>query len=249
MSWNILAFGVPALSFAKMLTLVSPASYLQFEKMPHSERTADVQAIVERVLHAENVPASPHYERIQDMLQNTASPTKTISALVQSRVKIVDTQRDDYPAFTTGTDADAGKYYIGLNAGLGQKALPWIIAHEISHILNEDPLRMAMIKAAASSAATALFTFGLGWSLLSSAGGAVLTNCIVHGICSQRAEKRADDFAIRHCSKQELEKGIEFFETVKALRESGTYSKSWIVRLLHPPEEARIAKIRKAIEV
>lgn len=218
--------------------------------MPQSDQTAAVKAIANQVLSSENVQGSEHFERVQDMLKEmpeSAGP-KTIESLLQYRLKIVKTETDNYPVFSTGTDAQAGKYYIGIKPDSDvEQALPWIITHELSHILNDDPLNLCMIKTIASTAASALSVFALGWSLLPSLCAVVATNCITHIVCAQRSERTADDFAIKHCSKEELQKGIAFLQLVKTRRATGTYSKNLITWLLHPSENSRIAKIQKEL--
>lgn len=250
MSWNVLTFAVPAASLLKMFANSNPASYKKFDDMPESDQTAAVTAIVNRVLSAENVQGSEHFERVQDMLKEmpeSAGP-KTIESLLRYRLKIVKTETDDYPVFATGTDAQAGKYYIGIKPDSDvEQALPWVITHELSHILNDDPLNLCIIKTIASAGAAALSVFALGWSLLPSLGAVIVTNCITHTVCAQRSERAADDFAIKHCSKEQLEKGIIFFELTKARRATGAYSKNLITWLLHPSENSRIAKIQKAL--
>jgi Zn-dependent protease with chaperone function len=176
--------------------------------------------------------------------------SRTIESLLRYRLKIVKTETNDYPVFTTGTDAQSGKYYIGITPDSEvEQALPWVITHELSHILNDDPLKLCIIKTIASVGAAAFSVFALGWSLLPSLGAVLVTNCVTHTVYAQRSERVADDFAIKHCSKEQLEKGIVFFELTKARRATGAYSKNLITWLLHPSENSRIAKIQKALEL
>jgi hypothetical protein len=250
MSLNLFTFTVPAISLLKTFDNSNPASYKKFDDMPESDQTAAVIAIVNRVLSAENVQGSEHFERVQDMLKEmpeNAGP-KTIESLVRYRLKVVKTETDDYPAFATGTDAQDGKYYIGIKPGFEVKpALPWVITHELSHILNDDPLNLCIIKTIASTGAAALSVFVLGWSFLPSLGSVIITNCVTHTVYTQISERIADDFAIKHCSKKQLEKGIIFLEFIKSCRENRTYSNNFLTWLLHPSENSRIAKIQKAL--
>ena len=164
--------------------------------------------------------------------------------------KVVKTQTDHYPVFTTGTDAQAGKYYIGIKPDPeAEQALPWVVTHELSHILNDDQLSLSICKTIASLGTATLSVIALGWSLLPSLGAVMIANCVTHAVYSQMSERAADHFAIKHCSKEQLKKGAAFFELIKARRENGTYSKNLITHLLHPSENSRIAKIQKALEV
>lgn len=250
MSWNLLTFAVPAVSLLKLLGHSNPASYKKFDDMPESDQTAAVTAIVTRVLNAENVQGAEHFERIQDMLKEmpeNAGP-KTIESLLRYRLKVVKTEKGPYPVCATGSDIQAGKYYIGIKPDPEiEKALPWSITHELSHILNDDPLSLAIIKTMAGVVTAALSVFALKWSLLPSLGTVIITNCLIHTVCSQRSERAADDLAIKHCSKEQLEKGIALFELIKARRADGTYSKNLITWLLHPSEDSRITKIQNAL--
>lgn len=251
-SWNLLSFIVPAASLLKTFAHSNPASYKKFDDMPKSEQTAAVAGIANRVLNAENVQGSEHFERVQDMLREIPENVgpKTIESLLRNRLKVVKTETDEYPAFATGTDAQAGKYYIGIKPDSEVKqALPWVITHELSHILNDDPLNLCIIKTIASTGAAAFSVFVLGWSLLPSLGSVIITNCVTHAVYAQMSERTADDFAIKHCSKKQLEKGIIFLEFIKARRANGTYSKNLISWLLHSSENSRIAKIQKAVEL
>ena len=242
---------MPAIGLSRIFAHLNPASYKKFDDMPESDQSATVAMIANRVLSAENVQGSDHFERVQEMLQEmpeNAGP-KTIESLLRYRLKVVKTDTDHYPVFTTGTDAQDGKYYIGIKPDPAvEQALPWIITHELSHILNDDPLKLGIVKTIASLGTAAFSVFALGWTLLPSLGAVIATNCITHTIYSQRSERAADDFAIKYCSKQQLEKGVAFLKLIKARRSDGTYSNNFITRLLHPSENSRIAKIQKALE-
>ena len=62
-------------------------------------------------------------------------------------------------------------------------------------------------------------------------------------------ERAADDFAIKHCSKEQLEKGIALLELWKASRENGAYANNLYTWMSHPSENSRIAKIQKALDL
>lgn len=252
MSWNLLSFSVPAFGLFNVFARINPASYKKFDETPESDQAVKVNAIVERVLNAENVPGSEHFERIQDMLQelpDSAGP-KTIQSLIRCRFKVIKTEADDFPAFATGTDARDGKYYIGLKVDTEiERALSWIITHELSHILNDDPLQTSIFKTIGSLASASLSTFVLGLSLLPSLAALFLTTSLTHIICSQRGERAADDFAVKHCSRQELEEGIAVLALVKIRRAQGVYTNNPLLLMLHPSENSRIAKIRSALQL
>jgi len=252
MSWNLLTFALPVATAQGVLAQLNPASYKELDRMPQSDLSAAVHAIAERVLQAEHVRGSEHFERIEDMLKelpDSAGP-KTVQSLLRCRLKVVKTETDEMPVFTAGTDTWVGKYYIGINPDPEMEAaLPWVITHELSHILNEDHIGLVLVKAVASLGVAALSTLVLGWALLPSLGAVVFTNCVTHTIFSHRMEGAADDFAIQHCSREQLEKGIACLELCQARRAKGNYKNNLITWILHPSDNSRIAKIRAALGV
>ncbi len=218
--------------------------------MPESDQADRINGILQRVLNAQNVQGTEHFERIREMLEGLpdSEDPKTIESLLRCRFKVVTTERDDFPVFVTGTDVKDGKYYIGIKSDPEVvPSLPWIVTHELSHILNEDQLTLGLAKTVVSLGMAALSTFVLGWSLLPSLGSIILTNWVTHIVCSQWAERAADDFAIKHSSREELQEGIKVLKLIKKRRASGIYADNLMTRICHPSEDSRIAKIRAAL--
>lgn len=242
-SW--LAYAVPIRGICRVFSSMHPIAYREYQDLIPADQDAKVQAVIERILESENVEDSPLYERIQDTLAQLPGRDKTIKAWVNRRVKVVHAKTDDYPVAVTGTDGHDGKYYILIQSGL--EIGTWQIAHELSHILHEDAFRQTLTKAAASLLTTAAAVSGFGYSFWISLAVGMATNAITHVTESQRAERAADDFAIKHCSDGELREGIAFLQGVKTLRREGTYSKNILVQALYPSEDSRIAKIEAAL--
>jgi len=250
--WNALAFALPAWSVLKCLGSMIPQSYKEYDALPKSPQAATIYAIVQKALDAENVAGSEHFERIQEMLQElpeSAEP-KTTATLLQHRLKVVNKETNslDAPVHATGTDAHGGKYFIAIKPdSQTEPALHWIVTHEFSHILNDDALNLTIVKTCTSLGAALFSIFALGLSLPASVAAVMVTNVVTHTMCSQMAERSADNFANKHCSKEELKHGIAFLEFLKARKATHSYANRFFSMLLHPSEDSRIANIRKAL--
>ena len=137
MSLNLLAYALPSISFLKVIAHLSSATYKKFEEMALSEHSDQVKAIVERVLTAQQVQGSEHFERIEDRLKELpdSAGDKTIQMWLRDRLKVVKDGIEGHPIFTTGTDAREGKYYVVIKLDPEMEpAIPWIVTHELSHI-------------------------------------------------------------------------------------------------------------------
>lgn len=252
MLWNLLPFSFPAYNFWNMLKIANPNLYANFETMQESPHAQTVREIVKRVLNAENTEGSQYSERVADMisaLPDSVTP-RNVDSLFQHRFKVVASETDDHPIFTGGTDSGKGKYYIGIksNFEINESSLNFTIAHELSHILEDDMMSLFGLRAGATFTVAALGTFVFGWSLPICLGSLMLTNAITRVSYSQYSERRADDFSIRHCSADHLEGGIQFLEMIKKrYRTNGSYSSKFVSWLYYPSEDSRIAKFRRAI--
>jgi len=247
--WNALAFAVPAWCLSRVLANINPQSYKALDARPKSSRASAVRTIMQQALNAENVQGSKHFKRIQGMLKTlpeSAGP-KTIQTLVQHRLKVLHIS-PKIPPYTQGTDAHHGKYFICVhNSSQMEPVLPWIVTREVSHILNNDVLNRHIIATITSLAVAVLSVFALGLSLPASLGAVMLTNAVAHAIYFQMAERTADNFANKHCSKEQLEQGIAYLELVQAPRATYSYANRFFAMLLDPSEDSRIAGIRKAL--
>ncbi len=246
---NLLAFSIPGFSSYKLFACQASATYKELEQKAASQFNDIILPIVERAFNAENSPNAEHYERIQDMLKELpVGVNRDIKSLLSQRIKVVDALETAGFAAATGCD---DKYYIILRKDIAQlgfdrACLPWMITHEVSHILNDDNFSRCFIKAATGFAAVAVSTFLLGLSLIPALGVAIGVNTATSVIIFHKTENQADDFAIRHCSRQELEKGKEFLEKVKDLKGKNKFY-NIVTRLMHPSEDSRIAKIQAAL--
>lgn len=249
MSWNLLTYALPLYSAYSLIGQANPNSYKEYDKIHPSSRSDQIYAIVEKALKAENVKGSEHFEAIQDLLEDlpdSAGP-KTIKTLISYRLKAIDVQ-GNIQACTTGTDLNEGKYYLLINSNLKKEVLPFIVNHELAHILKDDALVKRALKTVSSFAFSIIFASCLNWSLLPSLLGVIGTNVLVHHVISHIEENEADDFAIKHCSKEELKEAISFFKTIKVIKDTHASIYRVISQLLHPSEEARMLKISRAID-
>jgi Zn-dependent protease with chaperone function len=144
---------------------------------------------------------------------------------------------------------------MGLN-NLDKEAFHWILKHEIGHIKNNDSFKTPLIGSICSTA-TAIFGaltrrhWLLTTLLTISVGFAVFITV------SQWAERKADEFAIKYSSTEELLGARRLFisqiSTNIALREiypaEGTYSSSGECRfaISHPSLSSRLSRIENAL--
>jgi hypothetical protein len=245
MSLSFLSWVLPLDYLLKTARCENPDTYVSLDEMPPSHRSAEVCAIVERVLNAENVPNSQYYSRITEMLKPLPEP-KTINALLQHRLRVIDRNTVRY-AEAGGTDR--GKYYIALAPTSEGEELPFVITHELSHILNSDRLFKDLLKTIVDIAAIAITTFVLGWSGIGVLTGVLATDFVVGAILSHQREMAADDFAIKHCTREQLEKGIAFFKKVKVQNSQCGFLVQVRQFFRHPSPDSRIANVEKRLRL
>lgn len=262
MSWNLLAYAVPAFECMKVFARANPESYHQYETTSESAHASTVKAVVHRVLTTEHQSQAGCYkERITGMLEQLPkSCSKNIHNLIEHRLKVISATDSDglyNAAYSLGTDNDlntkTGHFFIGINPNiepLAAKALPWIATHELRHLLANDTLTLPAIKTIASLSAAALSTLAFGWGLLPTACAAVAANMIAHTIVSIRAENRADDFANQHCTETELSYAIDWLKDLKNSKPEGALKSAHTVLnyIDYPSEDARIAKIQEVLQ-
>ena len=329
MSWNSLAYAVPAVNFLTAITATLPFAHKLHRHMPTSPLSEQVKAIIRPILTAENVEGSEHYDAIQELLNElpqsnqsavinaifdlvfiksevvdaktseniknalktkessstlsdakvsvtylnkkilenpdafpriqdlidelpTSPEPRTIDSLLRHKFKVTTALNDYMPVGVAGIGSifPSGQYFVGVHPSTDPKILPWAIAHEVSHILNEDNLELACFAAASSLAGAFFSTYIMDWSLPTSLAVTLAAQTLGHTAFSRITEAAADDFALKHCSIEQLQSGIEFLEKSRANRANysyWTYLKNFRVLFLHPSFESRIAKIQKAI--
>lgn len=199
----------------------------------------------------ENPNAFPRVQDLIDELPTSPEP-KTIDSLLRHKFKVTTALNDYMPVAVAGIGSlfPSGQYFIGVSPSTESKALPWLIAHEVSHILNEDQIELPFTGGICSLAAAFFSTYIMDWSLPTSLA-ITLTAQTLGYICSSREiEANADDFALKHCSIEQLQSGSEYLEKFRANRANYSYwtcLRNFKVLSLHPSFESRIAKIQKAI--
>lgn len=246
MSWNLLVYFLPACNFFELLeATVLPK---EIEGSP-IDRSISITAIVKRTLEAEYVPGSLHFTNIQKALQSlpdSAEP-KTIESFLQHRLKVLSFPADGFSNLVVRMSLAGGKYYIQHGADVDPDVLPWTITQRTSHILDGNLLNTAKLRVITSLATATLSVFAFGWPLIPSWIATVVAERAVETIYSHRAANAADDFAIKHCSTEELEKGALFLEKTKLARAADSFFKKLNNRLRLPSVDSRIAKIRTTI--
>jgi hypothetical protein len=137
-----------------------------------------------------------------------------------------------------------------------KEACHWVIKHEISHIKNNDPFTIPLIGAISSMAAAVFGTLTM--SRLSATLLTAAVGLTAFSLFSQWREGKADDFAIKNSSDDELLGGRRFFMAFKEmnLHERKTFWKKIEITsygnntfdVLHPSLTSRIEKIEKLLE-
>lgn len=216
-------------------------------KLPESDKSLFARQIIERVLYREYSEKGEHSSKIQKMLVNTTDQEKTIKALVKRQFAIVEAPKSGPVAYVTSSFKDFEKYSIAIRSDLSEDELPWIIAHEVSHALNEDSLSLLLISTISSIAMTSITTIAFHWSLIGSGVLGILASSISYIAYSQFAERAADDFANRCSSDKELEGAITFLERIKQQRKNDSFVNNIRRMITHPSADSRIAKIREEL--
>ena len=162
-------------------------------------------------------------------------------------------------AFAQGTNLfTSGAAFITISRGLNnldKEAFHWVLKHEIGHIKNNDSFKIPLIGSICSTATAIFGALTRPWLLTTlltiSVGFAVFITV------SQWAERKADEFAIKYSSTEELLGARRLFISQmninKALREiypaEGTYSSSGEHRFdfMHPSLSSRLSRIENAL--
>jgi hypothetical protein len=119
-------------------------------------------------------------------------------------------------------------------------ACTWVIKHEISHIKHNDALMTPAISCLCQLAA---FTLGMKYrSFFPAVTLALITGIVSQTLFSKWREAKADDFAIKNSSNEELKGGLRYLMAVQKIH-SGKMP--W--NLTHPSFASRIQKIEKAL--
>lgn len=256
MSWNLLAYAIPLFGGIKTFSACIPSTYRKYEESSESLHSVVVKEVADRALSAEINSKGNYQKRIQEMIQELPDSisVRNLKAVLDRRLRVVSIKNDLKPIHSIGTDLDIGsvqgKFFIGIDPRIektAQEALPWIVTHEICHILEDDWVEIPGIKTIASLSATILSTFVFGWGLIPSTITAIGTNFVTHVILSHRAENRADDFANHHCLPQEREKAMAYFEHIKNARSQqriSAFVEKIILSIFYSSYEERIGKIR-----
>lgn len=244
---------VPLASGFKALYVMHPGTYRGHEKAEESSYSAEVKEIALRILKQVRTESTGLREKIHEMLEDV--PQRTEEAWIEQRLKVTAIMSKVYPVYTAGTDHDIsgfqGRYYINIDPNIDQEAtqaLPWVIAHELSHILHNDMITLHIGKCLASYAATTVSTLAFGWGFFPASCAALAAGVVAHSMLSHFQETRADMFANTYTTSQEKMSAIAYLEKIKNLRKSSGIS-GWIEKYMgyrvYPTEETRIATIEK----
>jgi Zn-dependent protease with chaperone function len=138
-----------------------------------------------------------------------------------------------------------------------KEACKFVVKHEIAHLKNNDCLHINVIKTIISIASAILGV--VCFKPLKSLLFVDLTSIAVDSILWQWRERKADEFAIKYGSNEELLGGLRFFKTLQKVNcqlreEKGVLHKILIsnkgevrLDLRHPSLESRCKKIEKAL--
>lgn len=219
--FSVLPFIPSALQGMAGIGLLSPGAYFREAKLADHPESARVKELMTRVLSAEvergTELGKEMVERFDDLPEGTA---RTVGEWVNRRVRVVLDPGNRAPVQYRGTDLDLGSrkamHYIMLSAShsgpITQEAIPFIIAHETSHLLNGDEgntwIHLAgysLVTAVAASVFTGPIA-ALGAALAASGLGLMFE--------SRRREAQADVFASQHTTPQERQAALVWMREV-----------------------------------
>lgn len=226
MNWHLLSLIIPVCSFYK--SVMTPYNeYKKYEKgQPHRLSNA-VMKIVKRVLQKENI----HRQIVLKVLNSSED-------LVYSKVVATPEER---------------KYYIVLHPNICEASLPWVITREIFHILNESEIGLGAFRIYSSLITSLMTSIDIfKYSQHSCATAWALTAAsvaIAQAFHAHKTESRADDFALNHCSDEELIRGIEYLIMMERIRLHNNPENNRFVDFFHPPEGPRIQKILQYLDL
>lgn len=246
---NALVFGLPALSAFKFAALCDPDTYEHFGQLPKSPLSNQVEQVIKRVL----INCPKEYEPSLQELYNELPPAsnRSMDALINHQFKCVQSQDDNFPLSSSGVNIDGGKFYLIIRETSEseiENALPFCIAHEMSHLLNDDLLFGQALKTITGLATSVLTTLVLGWSLPSSLVTVTACNMITSVAYNHTIEFAADDFATQFCTVEELQAGVDFLSKLAARKENLSLPLQLACRMTHPSESERIERIEQAIK-
>lgn len=249
MSWNLFAYAVPVLDLYK--SAVVNIDQGDLEKAVDSKHSEKMKKIIKEVLEKES--ASSYQTRIQVLRKSLpAEIGPSIHNVVAYRFKVISHGGGVWPVSLRGAGLDtsqvAGKFFISVSPDMdkvAEDALPWLTTREVGRVLAEDWLEISTLKVVATLAAVGCSVHLYGLSLLPSVGCALVANTVTHIAMSYHTEKRADDFANKHCTRGEKESAVTFLNKIDSAK---TSLMKLFSRLLYPSEEIRIARIRVSIE-
>lgn len=253
MSSNLIVYANPLFWAIKTCLSSLPTNYLSLNRSTDSSHSALIKQIATRVLNAEIQSKGSYKERILEMIQELPDSvgSKNISTWIAYRLKVVTLTRVGHPIYSTGTDVDIGRlkgqFFIAIDPKIEktmEEALPWFTAHEICTILEEDWLNILIAKTIVSLSTTVLSRGVLGWGIIPSVCAPIVANMITHVILSRSAEKRADDFANKHCSSEERKKAIACFEKWQRSEVQGRIA-AYTRSLSHLSNDSRIKNIKR----
>lgn len=200
-----------------------------------------VQQIVKRVLSSESEQKSGFFAGMQGRFLRFYWG-ENVTAAVLTRFKTIICKDAEALVLTEVVDTAFGEYiYIRLDPQVRQADLPWMITREVWNILNYEETKLQSLKVAVPSA-FACFNFlavGMPWppTLMLTGISSVLTEAVR----THSSIREADNFALKHCTEEELKRGIALLEKMKQVN----LQNNPLIDIFHAPEAPRISKIQK----
>ena len=253
---NILLCSWTFYNCAKFASFMLPYKYKKLDEAQNHSQENEIKEKISNILNSafEN---TEYKEMIQDNLDELQDGKKTINYFVETKIKIVSKESSN-PSLqgldiigSTGTSQ--GKYYIILPSKINenlQKALPWVLSHELAHVLEEDWLQFQLIKTIIVFSST-VFCIYKKINFIPATIGIITLNVISQIYLHHKAENKADHLANSICKKDDLEsakKLLNYFES-NSVGSGIKYKLKNIYRLFtHPLTKNRVANIDISIK-
>lgn len=266
-SWvdNGALIAIPLVSLLSRFIHLHPRTYFLFYAAPDSLHQPLVHRVIRKILTNENRPGGRYYAQIQTKLKNLpckGSP-QTIDSWIQQRLKVTSVFSIEMfnNACAAGTEQDSerfkGKFIIDICSAHNKHAadaLPFIISHELGHILANDIKNILNLRIIVSLAAALFSRFALplwsdsGSTPIKAVGLNLAISFLTNTFYTLHREYQADEFAIEHVSAEDLKKAIPLLQELQEKQEKSLFQRISTALLSdHPSAASRIKRIQKAI--
>lgn len=249
--FSLSEFAIPGLDFFEGIGKLSPGSYEAYKELPESPHAGRIIQVFKNILEQENCKDAQYKESITDILEDLPEEMQSIDSLLKYRIKIVETKGGSM--YLTGTSL--GKYYICIPNHISEEsesALDFLATHELAHALNDDVLEISGVRivAGAVTALACQVLFGLSFtSFLISISLILAVRSVASIVFSHYREYRADDFAMKYASIEDISKAIVAFKRWEDLKKQySSFFDNVIEYMIHPPLRSRIERLEKVME-